>query len=550
MFRLKQIFFALTRGEKASFFLASGAAVISGFILFTVIFLQSTEAVPASGGDYTEGLIGQPSLVNPVLASSEVDKALVRLVFANAYDIAEKIEPSPDGRIWKIRLKENLTWQDGEKMTSDDIVFTVQKIQDPQSSSPLANAWQGIAAQRLSEIELQLSLVNPYAFFPEILGGLYIVPKHIFEEIPPANWRLSDYNVKPIGSGPYKFLSFEKRSTGFIATYRLTAWEENFSDMALIQDLNFRFFTNTSDLVQSFNSGQIDALSGISPDTLQAIERSYETVSFRLPNYYAVFLNQSKNIALKEKVVRNALETLINRDWIVGNALAGYGEVARGPIPQEATYFDAKLENNSTSSLESVSAELDAAGWKMNDKGFREKTIQKTKIPLEFTLKLPNIDFLVKTADILKAEWEKAGIKINLEVVDSGDAISEAIKGRDYEALLFGNVLNRSLDLFSFWHSSERFHPGLNVALYNNKKADALIESIRQNIDEASRREEFLALQKIIADDLPAIFLYSPYYIYVSNKNVRGLEAMLISEPAERFTGAEKWYLRTARVLR
>ena len=123
-----------------------------------------------------------------------------------------------------MRLKEGLTWQDGQQLTSDDVVFTVQSIQDPDAHSPLYQSWQGVTATRVSELEVQFTLTNPYAFFGDNLKNLYIVPKHLYADTPPGNWHLSDYNLKPVGSGPYQFLSYNKNSDGFISSYSLQAW--------------------------------------------------------------------------------------------------------------------------------------------------------------------------------------------------------------------------------------------------------------------------------------------------------------------------------------
>lgn len=548
MFRIKQIFLAFTRGEKASFFLSAASAILSGTILFVLIFLQLTKAVPTSGGEYREGILGQPSYVNPVLASAKSDKILVRLVFDSIYDIAEKIESSPDGKMWRVRIKEDLIWHDGEKLTSDDIVFTVQKIQDPEGLSPLAQTWQGVAAQRLSELELQLSLVNPYAFFTDVLKNLYILPKHIFENIPLSNWRLSDYNLRPVGSGPYKFLSFEKKQDGFLGTYRLTAWENYRGEKALIENLVFRYFSDIGGLISSFNVGQIDGFSGADPDDIALLTRTHEIITFRIPNYYAVFLNQNKNISFKEKDVRMALSLAINRNDLLEKVLSGHGAVAYGPVPEDAYAASSTIEQ--VTNIELASSTLNNAGWKMNADGVREKTVNKTKIPLKFNLVAPQVGYLVKTAVYLAGEWRKIGADVNMEILDPLQIISDNIKNRDYETLLFGNTLSRSFDLFSFWHSSERFFPGANVSMYNNKKADAVIESIRQTINEEERRIKFGELNELISNDYPAVFLYSPYYIYVAGKDIRGFGQDFIFDPSERFIDAEKWYLKTARVIK
>lgn len=546
---LKKLFRALTANEKIVFISASALLVISGVALAGLKLAKSTEAVPTAGGEFTEGAVGQPIYINPVIASNEIDRDLVRLIFSNIRDVADKIDVSADGRIWTIRLKEDLSWQDGEKLTSDDVIFTIQKIQDPETNSPLAGEWQGVAAQRLSELEVQLSLVNPYAFFADTLKNLYILPKHLFAGVPPANWRLSDYNLQPVGSGPYKFLPYDKSANGFINLYRLAAWDKYFGEKPLIQNFDFRFFSGSEEMLKNFNSGQIDGISGPEAGDLTKIKRPYNTFAFRLPSYYAIFFNQSKSVPLQDPAVRKALTFAANRENLVSAVLGGRGNPDYGPVPPGAPYFNPAIET-ATTSLDLASETLTAAGWKMNASGTREKTIGKTKIPLRLSIAVPQIDFLSQTADILRQQWQNIGLQINLAPQSIGEITGGTIKNRDYEMLLFGNILGGSSDLFSFWHSSERFYPGLNLAVYNNKKADALIESVRQNLDPQSRTSQFNELLSVIMNDYPAVFLYSPDYLYVANKNLHGLDGGFIPQPADIWATAGKWYLKTAIVLK
>ncbi len=549
MMWFRKIFQALTRTERIWFASIASVAAISGIILLGLIFATSTTPVPAYGGDYTEGFIGQPTYVNPVIAASDIDKSIVRLVFQNLGDLADTIATSSDGRTWKVRLKENLRWQDNAKLTSDDVIFTIEKIQDPESQAPLPlyKAWQGATAERLSELELQFSIITPYAFFPDTLKNLYVMPKHIFAEVPSANWHLSDYNLKPVGSGPFEFEGYEKRLDGFITTYKLAPWDKYAGDKALIGNFDFAFFSQKSELLDAFNSGRVDGFAGLEPGETAQIKRPHEIQSYSMPSYYAVFFNQNKNIPLKDLGVRKALSMALDRDALIQAALEGFGTKALGPIPEGTPYFS---EDSVPTSTESAADALDAAGWKMADSGFREKTIKKTKIPLEITLTVPNIEFLTSTANFLKSAWEKIGVKVNLSIGSLDTITNDTIKNRDYEALLFGNTLSMSYDLFSFWHSSQRFSPEHNLSFYNNKKADSLIESIRQDTDKQRRASEFQELQKTIIGDYPAVFLYSPSYVYVSAKNIHGIDARLIAEHADRFIGANYWYTKTARVLK
>ena len=561
----KKIFRVLSRGERVVFLIALVGALVSFVVVMSILFTNVTKAVPAVGGEYVEGVIGQPEYVNPVIAASETDLDLVKMVYSNLNDVADSITVSSDTRTWTVHLKDGLTWQDGQKLTSDDVVFTVQSIQNPDAHSPLYASWQGVAVSRMSELEVQFTLVNPYAFFADNLANLYLVPKHLFADTPPGNWHLSDYNLKPIGSGAYKFSSFEKNSDGFITGYNLEAWNGNNSN-PLIQNFNFQFVTDENALVAAFNNGQIDSFGNASPEDLSQIARPYDSFAWHTSGYYAVFFNQSKNLALQDPAVRLALASSLDRSSIVDQVLNNHGLPDAGPIPPDAANF---ALIRATSSLDLASTTLTQAGWVFPDASavasssdasdttvmpspqFRSKTVKGSVIPLVVNLTVPQIDFLAKTAALLQSAWQSIGVQVNIMPDSATDIANQTIKNRDYEALLFGNVLGPSSDLYSFWDSSQRFYPGLNLAIYSNPKVDAAIEGARQQTSSTIIAADMATAQNDIVNDNPAIFLYSPDYVYVTNKNVQGIATgTLLSDPSNRFRGVLSWYLNTARVLK
>ena len=544
---LKKIFAALTNKERVSLFVAAGAIAISIIVITGIVIAKGTAAVPAPGGNYTEGVAGQPEYVNPVTAASETDRDLVKMIYSNIYDVADKIEVSSDTKTWTVRLKENLRWQDGEQLTSDDAIFTVREIQNKDADSPLFENWAGVRVSRVSELEFQFSLTKPYAFFGDNLKNLYILPKHLYADIPPANWRLSDYNLKPVGSGPYSFAAYEKRPDGFIAMYQLKAWNDYFGTKPLIENFDFQFLTNKDSLIKSFNAAQIDGFGGALPEDVASIGRPYDLFVSRTPSYYAVFLNQSKNQALIDPAVREALSSAIDRNNLVSAALGGFGKPDNGPIPPDAAY---SITVAATTSPSFATTLLDNAGWKIGDNGFRSKTIPKNAVPLAITITVPQIDFLIKTADVIKDAWQNIGVQVTI-TPDLPDAIANAtIPNRTYEALLFGNILGPSSDLYSFWDSSGDLSPGLNLAMYDNPSVDSVLESIRENPNDDARTAQFANAQNIIANDHPAIFLYSPDYLYVTDKTIRGITTNLLSDPSDRFRNVGTWYLNTTRVLK
>lgn len=545
----KKIFFAFTKKERIAFIAAAAVSTISFCIVIGLLVAQTTTNVPAAGGTYTEGAVGQPEYVNPVTASSETDLDIVKMVYSNIPDIADAITPSSDGKTWTVRLKPNLHWTDGERLTSDDVIFTVASIENPDAQSPLAANWQGVTANRMSELAMQFTLPAPYAFFGDNLKNLYILPKHIFGDVPPGNWRLSDYNLKPVGSGPYQFASYNRSSDGFISSYRLTAWKNSFSEQPLIANFTFTFFRNENDLVKSFTNGGVDGFALASPTDIAAIARPYDLFNWRTTDYYAVFINQSANAALQDPAVRSALSIAIDRDDLVSNALGGNGVPDTGPIPPDAAYFSAAA-GIPTSSLDLASTTLDDAGWKLGADGNRSKNIKTATVPLRITLTVPNIDFLVKTAGIIQGDWQSIGIPTMIATDSPESIMDDTVNDRGYETLLFGNILGPSSDLYSFWDSAERFSPGLNLSIYGNAKVDGLIEAARTTMNDATRTADLMKAQSDIIADSPAVFLYSTNDLHAMGKNIQGVATGTLGDPSDLFREVPTWYLKTTRALK
>ena len=111
--------------------------------------------------------------------------------------------------------------------------------------------------------------------------------------------------------------------------------------------------------------------------------------------------------------------------------------------------------------------------------------------------------------------------------------------------LLFGEVLEIIPDPYPFWHSSQIKDPGLNLAKYENKSADKLLEAARTSLDEADRAKKYQEFQEILIGSAPAVFLYSPDYVYYVNKNIKGIDMKIIADPSKRFDNIEDWYINT-----
>lgn len=534
-------------------FIASASVFVIVSIFFIVAFIrQSTSLKPIAGGEYTEGIIGQPTFINPVLEDNNgSNRDLIQLTFSGLLDLAESYKIGDDGKTWDIRLKENIFWDDGEKITSDDVIFTIKTIQDPDSHSSSFSMWQEVAPERVSEREIKLTLPEAYAFFESTLKELKIIPKHIFGSIPVANFRLSDFNLEPIGSGPFKFSSFSKERSGFISEYQLVRNDNYFGQKPFFKKIIFKFYQDEEKLIKAFNSGAVNGFGGIDEKNLSKINISHQTFEIRMPRYYAVFFNPYSQDALGDKNVRLALNYATDRKKLIEKVFDNRALSVEGPLVLGMNGYAAEVYAQENFSLDKANSILDNAGWQMNNDGIREKNINNQIKQLEFDLMVPQMSFLTETANFLKEDWSKIGIKLNLIVRPPQEINDEIIKTRNYQMILFGNIFESadSPDLYSFWHSSERFYPGLNLALYENKTADDLIQSIRKTLNDSRRQVYLASLQSLIIADQPAVFLFSPLYLYVAKNQLKGFDEKFIDSASQRFQNVVKWYVKTARVF-
>lgn len=541
--------------------------VTSAVILVCLIFFfvkwyfANTVLVPKTGGILREGVIGQPTSLNPILSQSETDQDLVNLVFNGLVksdgnggwknDIADAIEKSDDGKHWVVKLRKDVFWQDGTQLTADDVVFTIQAIQNPDSRSPWRLSWQGIDVQKFNEFTVTFDLKNPFAFFEEKLKQK-IIPRHIFENVPLANLYLSDYNFQPIGSGPYVFDKFEKAKSGYINSYQFKSNPNYFNGHPYIDNYVFKFYKSEPEAIVAFNRREIDMLGGIGIQSLSNITRDYGELGITMPRYFAVFFNQSISKVLADKNVRYALNYATDRQELIDRVFKGRAQSVDGPILAGMIGYDPSIKFDY--SVEQAELILDKAGWKdANGDGIREKKLSnsdKDLTPLSFKLLVPESASLIETASILKSQWAKIGVEVDIQVVSAVEFQQNYLGPRVYDALIYGNILNQNPDPFPFWHSSQKFDPGFNLALYENAAADRVLEDFRQTFDVTKQADDLKKFQSLVFADAPAVFLFNPQYeiVFIDGLGLPKIDKINLAP--DKYFDVNSWYLKTRRTLK
>ncbi len=400
----KQIFKVLKRSEQiillVFFILSLGSLSFLGVNLYA----NYTKAVPSFGGTYKEGVVGQPRFINPIYGeTNDVDRSLIDLVFSGLMtydkdgnivkDLAKDYTISGDGKAYTFTLNDNILWHDGQRLTADDVIFTIKTIQNSDYKSPLRANWIDVAVEKISDTSLKLTLKQPYNSFLENCT-LKIIPAHIWQYIPPENFTLSAYNLQPIGSGPFVFSNLVQAKTGFIERLNLQSNRRYFGSPSFISSVSFTFFNNINDLVKSASSGQIDAFTVEAADKNSVdiigkkINRSwlgnnaFSAYHFSLPRYFAVFFNNQKASIFSDPNIRKALTYATNKPDLI--AKINSENTLQKEIIQPANSpilpgFYGYAQPSDPYGFNTVKAAelLDKAGFKLNSQGVREKNVKK-----------------------------------------------------------------------------------------------------------------------------------------------------------------------------
>jgi len=547
--------------EKTFFYFFAVLFVVSALVLVWKVNEYFMVQVPASGGTITEGVIGYPRYINPLLPITDSGRDLTDLIYSGLMkatpdgalvpDLAKEYTISPDGLTYTFTLKDNVYFQDGTPVTADDIEFTINKVKDPELKSPEMANWSGVTVTKLNDKQIQFTLTKPYAPFLQntIIG---ILPKHIWQNIDNDEFNFTNYNIEPIGSGPYKIESVKRDAEGLPEYYHLVPFAQYAGGKAYVSNIFVRFYTNEKDLVNAYSSGQVTSINSISPDDAQALKSQGARIETTpLPRVFGAFFNQSNNPVLANHEVRDALNVAVDRQAMVSTILDGYGSPIDGPLPPNALSGETGLRQAQLSDDDRIAAAkkiLTDAGWALNAQGVMEKKTKTGDQTLSFSISTANSADLSQAASMLKDDWTKIGAQVTVKLFDVGDLNQNVIRTRKYDALLFGEIIGRDLDLFAFWDSSQRNDPGLNIAEYANSTVDKLLEDARTTSDADKQLDDYTKFEDAIYTDTPAVFLYSPDFIYVVPKNLQGLTLGDITTPDERFLGVKSWYLDTDNV--
>jgi len=528
-----------------------GLALLAALLRYAAYNFTSV-TVPDRGGTFVEGVAGNPQYLNPLLSQyNQVDGTLCALLFDGLTkldeqgnvvpDLAETWTISADGLTYDFRLRAGLQWHDGAAVTAADVLYTVGAMQadDFPGVSWLKVLWQSVevaAPEGPDGLAVQFRLEQPLAPFLDYTT-IGLLPAHLWQAVPVAQMRESQFNTRPVGTGPFQL--------GQISATRieLAVNPRYHGAVPYLTGLAFRFYPDHQSLLPAFDRGEIDGVSSIWPAEIDAAAKRENLQLFTAPlsGYTLIYLNlQNPNVPFfEEKPVRQALLYALDRQGLIDTTLHGQGVVAHTPILPGTWAYDAEAPHYSYDP-ERARQLLDEAGWVDSDgDGVRDRDGEK----LAFILLGDNQAMI----EAIATAWAQIGVQVAAQNVTLPGLTSDFLAPRTFDAALVHWELAGDPDPYPLWHSTQ-IQDGQNYAGWDDAAADAAIEQARAITDRAVRREHYVQFQRLFADEAPALLLYHPVYTYGVRDKVHAVQLAPLNSPADRFRNIADWYIVTKRI--
>lgn len=538
--------------------------VVVGVLLLTQQPLGPVQVLPqpTTGGVYSEGLVGSLGRLNPLLDwNNPADRDVDRLLFSSLIRFDERGLPQPElaeswgvneeGTIYNFTLKSNAVWHDDTPVTSDDVIFTIEMLKSDGSLFPqdIKELWNKVEVRRLDEKNLKFTIPEPFAPFLDYLT-FGVLPKHVLEGVPPEGLVTADFNINPIGSGPYKFdhlILNQGQITGVV----LTAFDNYYGVAPFIPQVVFRYFPSSAAAFDAYEQGEVLGISRITIDILnEALESPNLSIyTSRMPQISMVLLNLNNPEVpfLQEPNVRRALLLGLNRQRMISKLLQGQAIVADGPIfPGSWAYYEG-IEHLEYDPEGAVSL-LKSDGYVISAEGGAVRA--KEGQPLIFTMLHPDDELHTQLAQTMQASWAQIGVQVNLQPVQYDRMVFDHLGPRSYQAALVDLNLARTPDPdpYPFWHQAEATG-GQNYSQWDNRTASEYLEQARVNTDFGVRTRLYRNFQVMFAKELPSLPLYYPVYSFAVDAQVFGVQVAPLYEISDRFSVVTDWYLLTRRSL-
>jgi peptide/nickel transport system substrate-binding protein len=504
---------------------------------------------------HVEAVVGRPLYINPILAQRGVDLDLVALIFNGLTKVSERSEMmpdlardwqiSPDGLTYTFELRRDVAWHDGTRFTADDVMFTVGAMQDEDYQGPayVADLWRTVQVEKVHRYSVRFILSEPFAPFLEYTAS-GMLPAHILAAIPAALLPDQQFNLMPVGTGPYK-LAEAHLDQGYLVLEANSAYH----DPPRMRQIEFQFYADRATIMVAYDQSAVTGIGGLLPQELATVmsRPSLTLFSAVLSREAFVFFNLANpsTPCLSDPEVRRALLLGLDRQRIINQELAGQGVVAHNVL-LPGTWAHNTDAPQYPYDPQRARIVLDEAGWVNPDISRNlsmpadDQTRRREDESLEFSLLVDGANTThLRIAEEIARQWSVIGAHVEVEPVLERELLESGL----YSAALVEWELVPDPDPYPIWHSTQTEGQGQNYTRFQNREADELMEIGRQIPAEDERVQTYSKFQEIWARELPALPLYHPIYNYALDRRIEGVQMGLMLKPCDRFRGVPLWYL-------
>ena len=487
-----------------------------------------------SGGSFSEATLGRVNSLNPLYANTSSEKALSRLMFdtLSAVDysghiglgLADSIKTDESGLVWTVSLRDGLTWSDGEPITNEDVIFTVNLIQSPQTNTSYSSNLSGVKVTK-ADGELIFTLPAAYADFSSALE-FPVLPAHVLKDVAPSQLLENSFSTTPVTSGAFSYNASQAIGNSGEKVVYLTPNKNYYKGAPLLDSFTVHAYPTKNDIIAAINNGSVTATAELLPTDASSITNSsvYEKQTALNSGVFA-FINTSSPI-LSNLNLRRAIQQGIDLRSL------------RAPLGDEATLDYPLLTSQ-------VDADVEFPALPEYDPDAAREIIKNAGLNDAQVIRIATIDsgYFPSLAENLKFQLENLGFKAEISITPAGqDFLINVIRPRSYDILIYEVDLGADPDLFAYYHSSQASESGLNLSNYRNAIVSDAILATRTTMDPAIRTAKMESFLKTWVSDVPAIGIYQPNLSYFVNKNVRTFsEDSRFVTTTDRFLNVSYW---------
>ena len=512
-----------------------------------------TTQAPAAGGVYAEGMVGRLETMNPLFATTPAEVSAAKLVFSGLLrydkdnqlqsDVADRLIVSSDQKVYDVTLRSDVYWHDGQRLTADDVVFTVHLMQDITVKAQQYGNWVGVKVEKVSDTEVKFTLPAIYAPFAQSLT-FGILPQHVLKDVRPSDLRENGFGRAPVGTGPFVFSHIQlinPDNDELVAHFDANA--KFYRGKPLLIRFQIHTYKDKDMLKRALLASEVNAALGLGVDQIQSVSQRGNltaTTNALSDGMFAIFNNDSP--VLKDVQVRQALLLGTDRAQVL-KAIFGRGIQMGGPLPD--VLVSNAVNKQPAFDIKAATAKLDAAGWKLV--GLDR---QKDGVKLELRVVAPDSgDYKIILSELTR-QWKLLGVTVTTELASPETIVSDVLQPRSYDVLIYELAIGADADVYSYWHSSQANAKGLNFANYRSGLADDALSSARVRSDPTLRAAKYKTFYDQWVKDAPAIALYQPLLSYVSNTTGTNIESNeWVANAATRYRNIERWSIAHTTVM-